>query len=372
VRIALLDLPCYTPPYDHSLAATLAHRGHDVTLVTSRFPFGEAPRPEGYAREELFFPLGARLRRIAPRSPVHRLVKAAEYYPSVALLSRRLRALAPEVVHLQWPALPSRDLAWLRRTGAEQPVVFTAHDLLGRRGGAARDAWVAICRAADRVVVHSAGGADELAAAGIDRARIALIPHPVFGSPEHDVSPPNGKTLLFFGLLRTYKGLDLLVRALAQIPEGRLVVAGDPLDPVGPLQELASEVGVSDRIDWRLGFLPDDAVPALMRSATVVVLPYRRADSSGVLATALGHGRPAVVSDVGGLAETVRRFGAGLVVPVGDVDALAAACTTLLEDSEALAAAFRGTEAARASLGWDAAAESHERVYREVLRARSR
>src|SRR5262249_3417910 len=154
-------------------------------------------------------------------------------------------------------------------------------------------------------------------------------------------------TLLFFGLLRTYKGIDVLVRALPEIPGARLVVAGDPLDPVEPLQELARGLGVDSRIEWRLGFLPDDEVAALMRDATVVVLPYRWTDASGVLATAIGHGRPAVVTDVGSLGETVRDFGAGEVVPPGDERALAEACRRLLGDPERLQAAFEGVRAAR-------------------------
>jgi glycosyltransferase involved in cell wall biosynthesis len=101
----------------------------------------------------------------------------------------------------------------------------------------------------------------------------------------------------------------------------------------------------------------------------VVVLPYLRTDASGVLATAIGHGRPAVVSDVGSLGETVRDFGAGEVVPPGDHEALAEACARLLGDPEKLAAAHRGALAARAALTWDAAAEAHERLYEEVLGA---
>ena len=73
--------------------------------------------------------------------------------------------------------------------------------------------------------------------------------------------------------------------------------------------------GVADRVEWRLGFLPDEQIPQLMAEATLVALPYRKIDSSGVLATALGHGRPAVVTDVGGLPDAIRDFGAGRVVP---------------------------------------------------------
>ena len=116
----------------------------------------------------------------------------------------------------------------------------------------------------------------------------------------------------------------MLVRALAEIPDAQLVVAGDPLDPVEPLQELAREVGVADRITWRLGYLPDAEVETLMREATLTVFPYPGGESaSGALATALGHGRPAVVTEV--LGETVREFGAGAVVPPNDPGALAEA-----------------------------------------------
>src|SRR5437764_1023293 len=122
MRVALLDLPSYTPPYDHSLASALARRGHDVTLLTSRFPYGEAPEPDGYRRQEVFFPLSGRLRRVAPRAGIHRVVKAAEYVPSVRRLERRLREFDPDVVHVQWLALPGKDLRWLSRI--RRPKVF--------------------------------------------------------------------------------------------------------------------------------------------------------------------------------------------------------------------------------------------------------
>ena len=180
------------------------------------------------------------------------------------------------------------------------------------------------------------------------------------------IEPPAGRTLLFFGLIRRYKGLDVLVRALAEVPDARLVVAGDPLDPVEPIRALAADLGVADRIEWRLGYLPQEEVDRLMREATLAVFPYRGGESaSGALATALGHGRPAVVSDV--LGELVEEHGAGAVVPREDPGALAAAIRELLDDPVALERAFRGTEAARRALSWDAIAEAHERLYSDLL-----
>jgi glycosyltransferase involved in cell wall biosynthesis len=333
-----------------------------VTLVTSPFAHGEAPVPYGYRREELFLPLSSRLVRRAPRSRLRLPLKGLEYGPSVVRLLRRVRALEPDVAHVQWLAIPRYDVRWLRRLRC--PLVLTAHDVLPRRAKNAR-AWGEALALADRVVVQSERALEQLAELGVERERLVRIQHPVFESGV-EATPPSGSTILFFGLIREYKGLDVLLRALAEVPQARLVVAGDPLDPIEPLKRLAGELGVAERVEWRLGFLPDDQIPPLLAEATLVALPYRKIDSSGVLATALGHGRPAVVTDVGGLPDAIRDFVAGCVVPPDDPAALAAALRELLEEP-ALADAFRGAEAARRALTWDAAAALHEAVYEAAI-----
>ncbi len=361
MRIALLDPPSFTVPYDHALASALARRGHDITLLTAPFTHGDVPEPEGYRREEIFLPVSSRLVRRSPRSRVRLLLKGLEYAPSAARLLRRVRKLDPDVAHVQWLAIPRYDVHWLRRLRA--PFVLTAHDVLPRRERNAA-AWSEALALAARVIVQSERAVEQLAATGVPREKLVRIQHPVFESGL-EPTPPSGRTILFFGLIREYKGLDVLLRALAEVPGARLVVVGDPLDPVEPLQRLAAGLGLADRVEWRLGFLPDEAVPLLMSEATLVALPYRKIDSSGVLATALGHGRPAVVTDVGGLPDAIREFRAGRVVPPEDPQAFAAALRELLVEGE-LANAFEGAEAARRALTWDAAAAAHEAVYREV------
>lgn len=364
MRIALLDPPSFTVPYDDRLATALAARGHEVHLLTSPFVFGEPPQPDGYEREEIFLPVSSRLLRRSPRSRLRYLAKGAEYGPSVVRLRRRLASLEPDVVHVQWLAEPRLDVRWLRRIS--RPLVVTAHEPRPRLERN-RAAWREVLARADRVIVHSGHGEAQLVEQGVERDKLVRIPHPLFAAAP-EPAPPSGRTILFFGLLREYKGIDLLLRAFAHVPDARLVIAGDPLDPVAPLQELADSLGIAARVEWRLGFLADDELEALLRDATLVALPYRRIDSSGVLATALGHGRPVVVSDVGSLGDTVREFGAGLVVRPEDPAALAEALTALLDDEAALAEAFAGTARARAELTWERAAEAHERVYESVTR----
>ena len=377
VRVVIADPPSYTPPYDDALASALARRGHAVDLLASPFLFGTLPEPDGYRRHDVFWPLGTRLLGRNPRSRARLLVKALDYVPSVRRLLRTTDELDPDVVHVQWLVRPDLDLRWLRALAAKRPTVFTAHDPAGMLAGR-RDAWLEVFRTVESVVVHSHRAVEELSEVGLERERITRIAHPVFAAPDdHASGPPRGHVLLFFGLIRSYKGLDLLIRALElvsrEVPDVRLVVAGDPLDPVEPLRELAAELGISERIEWRLRYVSESEIREALASAAAVVLPYRRrVDASGVLGRALGRGRPAVVSDVGALGETVGEFGAGIVVPPEDVPALAHACVRLLTDEAARASAFEGTRAARAALTWDAAAEAHERLYEEVAAARGR
>jgi len=348
MRVVVADPPAFTPAYDHELSAALARAGAEVELVTSRFRFGDAPAADGYVRSELFYPLSSRLfRRSRARIPV----KAFEHVPgTVALLRRR-----PDVLHVQWLAAPELDA---RLFHPRVPSVFTAHDLLPRRTAAKRALWERLLRRFDRVVVHSEHGRATLADLGVDAHVIA---HPVF--PSDPPRADDGRTLLFFGIIRPYKGLGDAVEALRRIEDARLIVAGDPLEPVNGYRTAAG-----GRAVWRLGYLAPHEVERAFGEATVALFPYRpELDQSGALLQALGAGVPAVAYDVGGIAEPVRRFGAGRVVPAGDVDAFAAAIRELLDDPQALAAAREGTRRARAELTWDAAARAHLALYEELL-----
>ncbi len=366
MRILLVDPVAYTLPYDDALAAALARRGHEVELVTTASVFAGTPEPVGYRRNELFLPLSGRVFRRAPRSRLRRALAALEYGPGAVRLTRRSRSFRPDVVHVQWTPRHALDLRWLRRL--PRPRVFTAHNARPRdpRHVAARRELFGLV---DRIVVHSRGARGRAVELGAPPERVVVIPHGVW-EPDAEPQPPEGRTLLFFGLIRMYKGLDVLVRALPEVADARLVVAGDPFGSLDGLHRLADALGVGSRIEWRTEFVPEAEVPSLFRRATAVVLPYHRGaeiDSSGVMALALGYGRPLVVSDVGALGEVVADFAAGQVVPPDDVSALARACDEVLDDP---AAAFSGTQAARRALSWDSVAEAHERMYADIVAPR--
>jgi glycosyltransferase involved in cell wall biosynthesis len=350
VQIVLADPPAFTPQYDHELAAALARAGAEVRLLTSRFRFGEAPATAGYRRDERLYPLSSRL---FGRSRARLPLRALEHLGVLAELAR-VRA---GILHLQWLAWPQLD----RRLWLRVPAVFTAHDLLPRRTAQKTRLWRDLLGRFDRVVVHSERGRDTLAGLGVDPERLRVIPHPV--TPSDPPRADDGRTLLCFGVIRPYKGLGDAIDALRRLDGSRLVVAGDPLEPVEPYRERARGLDV----EWRLGYLSQPEVDRALGEATLALFPYRpELDQSGALLRALGAGVPAVAYDVGGIAEPVRRFQAGRVVPAGDVEALAAAARELLDDPARLEAARAGARRAREELTWDRAAAAHLELYREL------
>ena len=349
MRIVLADPPAYTPPYDRSLAAALARAGADVELVTSRFRFGAVAAPTGYSAREWFYPVSARM----GSSRLRLAVKALEHPLGMA----RLDALKPDVLHVQWLGAVEAD-RWLFRPRG--PAVFTAHDIIPRRTASKTRLWRVLFDRFDRIVVHSVRGRGQLAEFGVAENKLRVIPHPTFRSDVRRAD--DGRTALCLGLIRPYKGTEDAVEAVLHVDDARLLVVGDPRVPLEGLRQTAGA-----RAEWRLGYLPDSELRRALSEATVALFPYRaEIDVSGALLQVLGAGVPAIVYDIGGLGEVVGRFAAGAVVPAGDVDAMAAALETLLGDAVALEAARQGADRARAELTWEASAEAHLELYREI------
>jgi len=366
MRVQLVDPSAFTPPYDRALAAALGRADADVELLTSRFLYGPVPAAEGYRVRECFY---RRTSSLGLDAPGRRALKAAEHVPDMLRLRRALDA---DVVHYQWLTMPALDAHLLPPT---RPRVLTAHYVLppqpGRRELAtARRAFGRM----DAVVAHSEHGAARLRdEVGLDPARVRVIPHGAFDyltrlPGERPLAPElhgaEGPVILFFGLLRPYKGIDTLLEAFRDVRGAELWIVGNPRMDPEPLRRFAEATPGNVRFLTR--FVEDAEIPAIFRRADVVVLPYRDAEHSGVLYTGLAFGKPMVLSAVGGFPEVAATGAARLVRPE-DPAALAEALNELVADPAARERLARSAnEAAAGPYSWDAVATQTLALYRDL------
>lgn len=366
--MALVDPPAYTPPYDFSLAGALARAGAEVELATSRYLYGPLPAVEGFSVSETFYRRAARGDRSTTQ---RRAVRVLEHVPDML---RHRRQAAADVVHYQWLTLEALDAFLLAR---DVPTVFTSHNVLRRGRGRVREraARLVVSRA-DAVVTHTDAGAEALVERfGAARERVHTIPHGAFDyltrQPHEQPLPAElaaveGPVILCFGVLRPYKGVDILIEAFRGIEGAELWIVGRPWMSVEPLKRAAAAAGGTVRFVER--FVPDPELPAYLRRADVVVLPYREIDQSGVLYTALAFGKAMVLSDVGGFGEVARRHGAARLVAPGEPEPLRRALTELVADPEARAAlAALARSAADGPYSWDQAAAQTLALYERLV-----
>jgi glycosyltransferase involved in cell wall biosynthesis len=368
MRVQIVDPAAYTPPYDHALSGALARAGALVELITCRFPYGPVPREDGYTVSERFYRRSSRP-GVSPR--LRRALRAAEHVPDM-LRYRREAPRDADVVHYQWLPVPALDR---RLLAPVHPRVFTMHWRFPDPGSRIAGTLTALIAEMDAVVAHSAHGRRRLSEDyGVDPDKVEVIPHGAFDyltrQPEEVPLPAalrevERPVILAFGLVRPYKGTDLLLEAFREVDGAELWIVGMPRMPIEPLRELAARAPGKVRFVDR--FVTDPEIPAFMRRADLVVLPYRNIEQSGVLYTALAFGRPLVLSDVGGFPE-VAALGAARIVPREDPAALAAALRELIADPEERERLGAGAlAAAEGEYSWDGIGQRTLALYERLL-----
>ncbi|MFQ5864020.1 MAG: glycosyltransferase [bacterium] len=161
------------------------------------------------------------------------------------------------------------------------------------------------------------------------------IPHPVFSvfgeaidknKAKKEIGTSGQRVILFFGYIRAYKGLDLILKAMPEIVKElnvKLAVVGEFYDHEQKYRKLIKELGIERNVLIHAEFIPNEKVSLYFCAADVVVLPYRSATQSGIVPLAYHFGRPCIVTDVGGLAEVVIHSKTGFVVKADDPRELA-------------------------------------------------
>jgi glycosyltransferase involved in cell wall biosynthesis len=327
-----------THPYKGGVAqhtTTLAHQlataGHDVELVSwsAQYPTALYPGVQRVEQPEI------------PVFPETRYPLAWYRPDSWWRLGRALRG-APDRLLLLVLVSPIQIPAYLTmvaaargfgRDRARTPAVgVICHNVLPhepRRGD--RALTQALLSRVDFAVTHTP---QETALAGELRAAEAhtaeLPPHGP-GTAPSGTTNQGGGGLLFFGFIRPYKGVDVLLRALARVPEVRLLVAGEVWDGEDRLRALVDELQLGDRVTLRLSYLPHEELEVLLRDADALVIPYTSGTGTQQVRVAQAHGVPVIATRISNVAEQVTDGVDGLLAQPGDVEGLATAISGLYE-----------------------------------------
>lgn len=385
VTSVVVDASCFSLPYDYSLCDALAEQGCRVFLARSEFLAGEWTRQaSGFEAWNHFYGLSHAKKRQGVFAPLWKIIKATEHIVDMRQFVPRMRALRPDVIHFQWLPVPMLDGLYLRDLSQVAPLVLTVHNarphgsLIQRLFQDFRRTL--ILRHFQAIIVHSDFTKRQLVEMDWAPAeRIHVIPHAVLdyylsldGSTAAPASSLN-QTVMFFGNIEAYKGLDILIQAFALLPEDlrartQLLVAGSPNTDVVSLQKLARDLGIERRMVWKLGYIREEEVPQLFRAATIVALPYRAIDQSGVLMTAMAFGKAIVASRTGGFPEVITDRVNGILVTPGVVLELAAALQELLANPARRQAMEQATsDLARTELSWASSAQKTVALYENVL-----
>jgi len=361
----ILEVVVRYPPYVggvensvHQVARRLAARGHQMRVVCADEPTGAPPEMDGVAVVRLPWRF-----KLANTNLCFGLGEA-------------LRRERPDVIHTHIPTVLFAEAAVSASRDLGVPLVLTYHNdpagegvkrlLVGLYN---RLRLPRVLAASDRIVVTSPLYPDRSPFLDAEDPKLACIPWGVdvwaFRPPAEEPVPPPNLVVGFLSLLdvhHRYKGLEVLLRAIAELPAVRLRIGGAGED-LAWYRQRAKDLGIADRVDF-LGFIPDADLNAFFGSCHVFALPSTDArEGFGlVLLEAMACGRPVLATPNVGIASEIASQGVGVVVRPNDPVALASA----LRHPDLLAMGRRARQLVEERYTWERVADDYEKLFAEV------
>jgi glycosyltransferase involved in cell wall biosynthesis len=298
----------------------LTHRRHDVQVISFRklYPRLLFPGSTQIDHSRLKLDAGG-LKVLTPLNPV-----------SWKRAAGAVESFGPDVVVFEWwqpffAPLVGTLGRMFRRAGRK--IVIECHNVLPHESTPAARQLIRFAFApSEHFITHSISDRRELETL-LEGKTVSVSALPALSEFYKRSNPSrSGRTALFFGKVRKYKGLPVLLKAMPRVlsqVECRLLIAGEFYDSEEKYRKLISDLGIAEQVRLENRYVPNEEVPALFEKADVLVLPYLSATQSGVAAIARMNSLPIIAARTGGLSEIVQDEVTGLLFSPGDPDALA-------------------------------------------------
>ncbi len=358
--------------YVHSLAGGLAKKT-PVRILTFRHMYPAFLYPGGSPPTDQTFP---------PDPPGVTVDRVLRWYHPLGWIYRGLTTPA-DIVHVQFWSLPVAPVWWVlmllfRLRGI--PVVTTVHNIAGHESKRSfRFATNRLIALSNFIITHLADPPADFVKfvrrqTGRDPGH---VPHgllDLYRQAPQKLDPPilakGEKGILFFGAIRPYKGLDILLEAFEivqkHLPTARLVIVGRPWEPWDRYARQIESQSSRDRVIVRLGYIPTNEVAGYFDTCEIVVAPYLQFNSqSGAALSAIGMGKPLIVTQVGGLPELQPI--ADYVIPPGNPRLLADAILRALGDRQELDRLADASRQVADRMNWDHIADETSKIYESLL-----
>lgn len=292
--------------------------------------------------------------------------------------------IKPDIIHLTTPLIPQLSFfIFLYKLDKIYPIVFTKHGIYSNSGLKIKLLEENIINLSERfvkfkkIIVHTKNDKDALIKVKkINDEMVTIIPHGTYtffksnsNSNSNRISPQKN-CILFFGNIRTYKGLEYLIEAIPfiaeEIPDIKVIIAGE-----GDLSKYRNLINESNksRLEVYNEFVPDEQVCELFQRAEIVVLPYSKmSGQSGILNIAYAFDKPVVASDVGGFNELIEDGETGYLVPPKDSNVLAKSIIKILKDETLKKKMEDNVHKKAQEISWANIGKKYIELYMEICR----
>jgi glycosyltransferase involved in cell wall biosynthesis len=351
----------------HGLCRALVRRGHEVSVFTTNV---DGAGVSDVPTETAVMMDGVEVTYSPSRFP--RLYWSPAMGRALARRTKEFDLVHSHAIWL-WPGIAAgRAAARARVPFVISPRGMLVNELIRRRSRFVKKAWLALLERrnfarASAIHLTSERERDDAAATGVPIAAPFVVPNGIDPPPRPNV-PRSNDTIVFLGRINWKKGLDALLVALGNVPDAKLVIAGNDEEELTPkLRDIARACGVEHRVTFR-GPIYGEAKDELLAGATLFVLPSKSENFGNVVVEAMAMQTPVIVTPGVGLAADVEAYGAGLVAEQTE---LARAIRLLLDDPARRAEmGRRGRALVESRFAWDRVAAEMEEAYQCTIRSR--